>query len=349
MRDSRTGIIAQSQTTKLLLKAGETRTLALGGKGRPVIGRVVVQGYDEQINWRNDVYRLETVVPATDEAPDFLKMNREHSEAMRKLTTDEEKQAAQDEYSRRRKEAIERTKAFYATEAGQNYHFAKRRFALNFAQDGSFRVEDVPAGKYSLKIDMRAGDGDSPSRMSAPRIGQAEKEIEVPDAGKEWTDEPFDVGTIEINARPTLTKGKASPDFEVKTLDDKTIRLSDFRGKYVLLDFWAVWCGPCVAETPHLKDSYDAFRSDPRFVMIGLSLDPDSSAPKNYAKKNNLEWIQGFLGEWKKTDVPARFGVEGIPSIFLIGPDGNVIASGLRGANIKSALASALKTPTAKK
>ena len=349
VRDSRTGIIAQSQTTKLLLKSGETRALTLGGKGRPVIGRVVVNGYDQEINWRNDVFRLETVLPQPEGVPDFLKMSREHNEAVRKLTTDEEKQAAQDEYSQRRKEALERTKAFYASEAGRNYHFSKRRFALNFAQDGSFRVEDVPAGKYSLKIDLRAGNGESAYRMSAPLIGQLEKEIEVPDPGKEWSDEPFDLGKLEIDARPTLTKGKAAPDFETKTLDDKTIKLSDFRGKYVLLDFWAVWCGPCIAETPHLKEAYDAFKTDSRFAMIGLSLDPDIAAPRKYAEKNSLGWIQGFLGEWAKTDVPKRFGVEGIPSIFLIGPDGNVIASGLRGANIKSAVASALKTPTARK
>lgn len=349
VRDSRAGTIAQSQTTKLLLKPGETRMLVLGGKGRAVTGRTVVKGYDDQINWRNDVYRLESIVPEPEGLPDFRGLSREYDENLRKASTDEEKRAARAHYDRRHKVAAEEAKAFYTSEAGRKYLFAKRRFALNFSPDGSFRVEDVPAGKYSLNIDLRAGNGDGPSRMSAPRIGQVQKEIEVPDSGKEWTAEAFDLGTIAIDAQPVLTKGKAVPNFEVKTLDDRPIKLSDFRGKYVLLDFWAVWCGPCVAETPHLKEAYDAFKNDSRFALIGLSLDPDTAAPRNYAKKNNLPWIHGFLGEWSKTDVPKRFGVESIPSIFLIGPDGKVIASGLRGANIKSSIEAALKTPTAKK
>ncbi|HKQ37047.1 MAG TPA: redoxin domain-containing protein, partial [Verrucomicrobiae bacterium] len=349
VRDSRTGTIPESQTTKFLVKPGETRTLVLGGKGRPVVGRVVVNGYEDKINWRNDVYRLDTVVPEPEDLPDLRALSREYSESLRKASTDDQKKAVRADHDGRRKTAMEQTRVFYASEAGRNYHFAKRQFVLNFSEDGSFRVEDVPPGKYKLDIDLRAGDGDSFSRMSAPRIGQVQKEIEVPYAGKEWTEQPFDLGTIDMDAKPVLTKGKSAPDFEVKTLDDKTIKLSDFRGKYVLLDFWAVWCGPCVAETPHLKETYNAFKSDSRFAMIGLILDPDMAAPRKYAKTNALGWIHGFLGEWSKTDVPNRFGVESIPSIFLIGPDGNVIASRLRGANIKSSVAAALRTPTAKK
>src|SRR5262249_30420565 len=100
---------------------------------------------------------------------------------------------------------------------------------------------------------------------------------------------------------------------------------------------------PCVAETPNLKEAFNAFKDDPRFAMIGLSLDPEANEPREYAKKNELGWIHGFLGEWSKTQIPNTFGVEGIPSIFLIGPDGNIVATGLRGEKIKSAVQAVLK------
>ena len=70
--------------------------------------------------------------------------------------------------------------------------------------------------------------------------------------------------------------------------------------------------------------------------MIGLSLDPNIKTVRDYARKNELGWIMGFLGEWSKSDLPGNYGVEGIPSLFLIGPDGKILAKGLRGENIKA-------------
>jgi peroxiredoxin/protocatechuate 3,4-dioxygenase beta subunit len=343
VRDRRNGTIAQSQTTKFSLKPGEKRELMLGGKGRPVVGRVAVNGYEGKIDWRADVQNLELVVREPVDLADFRAISKDYSDAFRAAKTEEEKKAARAELDRRQKETSEKQKAFYATDAGRQYHFAKRRYALNFSQDGSFRVEDVPGGKYTLKIDLREA-GDGPSRFSAPKIGDLTREIEVPDSPGGRSDEPFNLGTLEMQARNALKTGKAAPDFEINTLAGKKLKLSDLKGKYVLLDFWAVWCGPCVAETPHLKETYEAFKDDKNFAMVGLSLDPEASAPRDYAKKNELGWIQGFLGEWSKTDLPGRYGVEGIPAIFLIGPDGKLVASGLRGPEVKSAVQAALKT-----
>jgi hypothetical protein len=97
-----------------------------------------------------------------------------------------------------------------------------------------------------------------------------------------------------------------------------------------------------VAETPNLKATYAAYGADPRFVMMSLSLDADASAPQAFARKNGIQWIQGFLGNWSKSSVTKLYGVTGIPAIFLVGPDGKILANELRGDGIKAAVGKAL-------
>src|SRR5262249_52887643 len=152
------------------------------------------------------------------------------------------------------------------------------------------------------------------------------------------SNEPLDLGNVVVQMVKTVKPGDRAPDFEVKTLDGKILRLTDFRGKYVLLDFWATWCAPCRAETPNLKDVYDTFCGNPRFAMIGLSLDRTVDAPINYAKKEDLPWYQGFLGDKAKTKLPDEYGVEAIPATFLIDPAGKVIATELRGGGVAAAV-----------
>jgi thiol-disulfide isomerase/thioredoxin len=164
--------------------------------------------------------------------------------------------------------------------------------------------------------------------------------INVPGADK--TNTTMDLGDLELGVKKVPHLGDMAPPFEVRTLDGEPLRLADFRGKYVLLDFWATWCGPCVGETPFLKATYKSFGANDRFAMISLSLDNDPDAPKEFARKNDLKWIQGFLGKWSDSKVTEIYGVDGIPSIFLIGPKGQIMMHGLRGEAIAEAVGKAL-------
>src|SRR5262249_10262264 len=143
--------------------------------------------------------------------------------------------------------------------------------------------------------------------------------------------------------KQSLKVGEAVPSFDVEALDGgRRLKLEDFRGKVLLLDFWATWCGPCIAELPELQAIHDRFGKNPRFAMLSLSLDAEKDAPRKLVAEKGLSWPQGFLGGWVEKGVQDAYHVEAIPMTFLIGPDGKLLAAGLRGQAMSPFVAQAL-------
>lgn len=222
----------------------------------------------------------------------------------------------------------------HAAEARRN----RFRELVKVESDGTFYLERVPEGPHVLVVMMsNAGPG-----LRSEPVAQLAHVFAIPPIDAEQKDEPLDLGDLEMTVIRRLSVGDEAPDFEVKTVDGKPLKLADYRGKVVLLDFWAVWCGPCIAELPHLKALYKEFSHDERFALISLSLDPDPATPRQYAEENGLNWTQGFLGNFTDTKVPADYGVRGIPSVFLLDPEGRILATGLRGPAAQTMVAAAL-------
>ena len=121
-------------------------------------------------------------------------------------------------------------------------------------------------------------------------------------------------------------------DFEQQSADGKTIKVSDFRGKYLLLDFWASWCGPCRAENPRLVKAYHQYK-DQGFEILGISLDnPDQrQAWLGAIETDGLTWPQVSDLRGAKNKGAVLYGVNKIPANFLLDPEGRIVAHDLRG------------------
>lgn len=138
--------------------------------------------------------------------------------------------------------------------------------------------------------------------------------------------------------------GQMAMDFTQNDVNDKPVKLSDFRGKYVLLDFWASWCGPCRGENPNVVKAYNAYK-DKNFTVLGVSLDqPGKKADWLAAiEKDGLTWTQlSDLKGWENA-ASKMYGVRGIPANFLIDPSGKIIAKNIRGEELHKKLSEVIK------
>src|ERR1035437_3399673 len=138
-----------------------------------------------------------------------------------------------------------------------------------------------------------------------------------------------------------LAEGSKFPDFSEKDTAGKPLSIANYKGKVVLLDFWATWCGPCVHELPNVIKTYDAYHKQ-GFEIIGISLDNDQEKLASFTKAKSMTWVQYFDGLVWQNKLAVKYGVNSIPATYLLDGQGTIIGKDLRGEDLENAVTKAL-------
>jgi RNA polymerase sigma factor (sigma-70 family) len=302
------------------VEPGKTLVQDIGGKGRPVIGRAALvprNAPDVTLSWDMNgrkqnasasYHRVEAtrrdgfVIP-----PGYERMS------------DVEK--------------VKLRRAWEKTPQGRQYlrHMWAEDFDIN--PDGTFRIDDLTPGKYAIQLRiLRSENG------FGEDVVDCGAEFEIPELppGVTRVDEPLDIGTVPVTLIPRTEPGKPAPDFTVTTLDGKALKLSDYKGKYVMLKWWWQWSEMDV-EAPAMRKAHEAMQKVGNWELISIAFNQELETAKKRVADHRLPGIHCHLDDYSKT-FPKEY--LGSPStICIIGPDGKVIARNLQVLQAESEIA----------
>jgi len=144
-----------------------------------------------------------------------------------------------------------------------------------------------------------------------------------------------------LDAEKKLAIGGEPIHFEVKSISGEKLSPAAYKGKVLLIDFWATWCGPCVAEMPNVKSVYAKYHGQ-GFEIVGISLDQSRDKLDMYLERQEIKWPQYFDGKYWNNDIAVSYGVKSIPATFLVDKKGKIRYKSLRGKQLETAVAELL-------
>ena len=337
------------------LTAGETAMVKIGGVGRPVAGKLTLpDDFGAETDWNFCLVRMRPSLGAAEKFPrmeEFEKLREAIPENI-KTETDREiavklsEQWSKTEEGKKFKQLADEYNAWLKKSREKRQESYTKSLAGAVDRNGNFRIADVPPGNWTLTVELDAPPPDGQCG-SGERLGELNKEITVPSFEDAVdgivTDEVFELGNLTVEKawrRPRLIAvGAEAPDVELKRLlvkkdgedepKEEIVKLSNLRGKTVVLDFWATWCGPCLEKLPEINRMYaEKIKDNTKVELIGISIDNDDKTVLNFLSKRQANGEMGWIQ--LRTDpggsVCERYGVFDVPTMIVVGPDGKVVA-----------------------
>ncbi|OUJ71973.1 TlpA disulfide reductase family protein [Hymenobacter crusticola] len=200
----------------------------------------------------------------------------------------------------------------------------------------SAHIRANPSSLISLNAVQDMGGAVPKYEEIAPLFAQLSPELQASPEGKKYAEK--------LAALKSVSIGAEAPNFTLNTPEGKPVSLNEYRGKYVLVDFWASWCGPCRQENPNVTKVYNEYKAK-NFDILGVSLDTEKAREKwlKAIQDDQLAWTQ--VSDLKGWDNAAArsYSVQAIPQNFLVDPSGKIVATNLRGDGLKTTLAQFIK------
>lgn len=181
------------------------------------------------------------------------------------------------------------------------------------------------AAVFNAKVEKTRG------IVGAPPVENLAAELEALVKAPDASAEDKTAAEKALKTIKTMAELKSKPlELKFTAVDGREVDLAKMRGKVVLIDFWATWCGPCVAELPNVLKAYQELHPK-GFEIVGISLDSDKAKLEKFVKDKGMEWPQFFDGKGWKNEISSGFDIHSIPAMWLVNKEGMVVDTAARG------------------